>query len=87
MVLLIVTFEVEVSRNLSKLDGDWRTLRHRPQSLSLSRPFYSNVSQGAIAMANKDPNYSWKGSPNAGKVLMIGAALFGLLIILAGFSG
>ena len=38
-------------------------------------------------MANKDPNYSWKGSPNAGKVLMIGAALFGLLIILAGFSG
>lgn len=36
-------------------------------------------------MAN-DKNHSWKGSPNAGKVLMIGAAMLGVLILLAGFA-
>lgn len=34
-----------------------------------------------------DKNYSWKGSPNAGKVLTILAALGALGFILAGFSG
>lgn len=34
-----------------------------------------------------DKRYSWKGSPNAGKVLLIGAGLMGVLIFLAGFAG
>lgn len=34
-----------------------------------------------------DKSYSWKGSPNAGKVLLIAAALLGGLIFLAGFAG
>ncbi len=34
-----------------------------------------------------DKNYSWKGSPNAGKVLLIGAGLLGVLILLSGFIG
>lgn len=33
----------------------------------------------------EDKNYSWKGSPNAGKVLGILALLGGLTIILSGF--
>lgn len=35
----------------------------------------------------KEKNYSWKGSPNAGLVLMILAGIGALLILLAGFSG
>ncbi len=35
----------------------------------------------------KDPNYSWKGSPNAGKVLLILAVVGALAVILAGFAG
>lgn len=35
----------------------------------------------------KDPNYSWKGSPNAGKVLLLGAVGLALLLLLAGFAG
>ena len=33
-----------------------------------------------------DKNYSWKGSPNAGRVLAILALLAGVLLIAAGFS-
>lgn len=36
---------------------------------------------------SKDPNYSWKGSPNAGKVLLILAVIGALTVILTGFSG
>ncbi len=35
----------------------------------------------------KDPNYSWKGSPNAGKVLLLGAVSLAVLLFLAGFAG
>ena len=35
---------------------------------------------------SKDPNYSWKGSPNAGRVLSIGAAGLAILLLLAGFA-
>ena len=34
----------------------------------------------------KDKDYSWKGSPNAGRVLVILAVLAGLALFLAGFS-
>ncbi len=34
----------------------------------------------------KDQNYSWKGSPNAGKVLAILALVAGVALVLAGFS-
>jgi hypothetical protein len=34
----------------------------------------------------KDVIYSWKGSPNAGKVLTIVAVLGALLVLFAGFS-
>ncbi len=37
--------------------------------------------------SSKDPNYSWKGSPNAGRVLSIGAVGLALLLLLAGFAG
>lgn len=35
---------------------------------------------------SKDPNYSWKGSPNAGLVLSLGAVLLALLLFAAGFA-
>jgi hypothetical protein len=38
---------------------------------------------GYKPMAEK--NYSWKGSPNAGKVLAILAAVAALALVLAGF--
>ena len=79
MGLLIVTFEVRALTYLSNLK--WVATGQKALE-----PIYRDFT-GASVMADKDPNYSWKGSPNAGKVLMIGAALFGLLIILAGFSG
>ncbi len=34
-----------------------------------------------------DKNYSFKGSPNAGLVLSIVAAVGAILVLLAGFSG
>ena len=34
----------------------------------------------------KDPNYSWKGSPNAGRVLSVGAVALAVLLLLAGFA-
>lgn len=34
----------------------------------------------------KDKNFSWKGSPNAGVVLIILAGVGGLLVFLLGFS-
>ena len=34
-----------------------------------------------------DKNFSWKGSPNAGKVLLIMALLGGTSVILMGFLG
>ena len=33
-----------------------------------------------------EKNYSWKGSPNAGKVLAVLAAIGALLVIFSGFS-
>ena len=37
-------------------------------------------------LEHKDRIYSWKGSPNAGKVLTVVAVLGALLILFAGFS-
>lgn len=34
----------------------------------------------------KDKNHSWKGSANAGQVLLILAGLAGLVLVLAGFN-
>lgn len=34
----------------------------------------------------KEQNFSWKGSPNAGKVLAILAVVAGLALVIAGFS-
>ncbi len=34
----------------------------------------------------KDKNYSWKGSPNAGRVLTILALVAAAVLVLAGFS-
>jgi len=34
-----------------------------------------------------DKNYSWKGSPNAGAVLLVLAVAGGLLVLLSGFIG
>lgn len=34
----------------------------------------------------EEKNYSWKGSPNAGRVLALLALSAGILLILAGFS-
>ncbi|MGB3493838.1 MAG: hypothetical protein WBA57_14005 [Elainellaceae cyanobacterium] len=34
----------------------------------------------------KDQNFSWKGSPNAGKVLAILSVVAGLALVLAGFN-
>jgi len=34
-----------------------------------------------------DKNYSWKGSPNAGVVLSVLAAVGAIAVILAGFAG
>ncbi len=36
--------------------------------------------------SNTEKNYSWKGSPNAGKVLAVLAAIGALLVIFSGFS-
>lgn len=36
--------------------------------------------------AMPDKNYSWKGSPNAGRVLALLAVGAGVLLVLAGFS-
>ena len=33
-----------------------------------------------------EKNYSWKGSPNAGRVLVLLAVGAGILLVLAGFS-
>ena len=38
-------------------------------------------------MSDKEKNYSWKGSPNAGLVLSIIALLGGVAFILFGFIG
>lgn len=38
-------------------------------------------------MSDKEKNYSWKGSPNAGLVLSILALLGGIAFILVGFTG
>jgi len=46
---------------------------------------YKSVTKGKEIMADK--NYSWKGSPNAGKVLMIVAAVGAVAVFLAGFLG
>ncbi|MGF1575530.1 MAG: hypothetical protein ACFCU9_06235 [Cyanophyceae cyanobacterium] len=37
-------------------------------------------------LEHKDVIYSWKGSPNAGKVLTVVAVLGALLVLFAGFS-
>jgi len=36
---------------------------------------------------SEDKNYSWKGSPNAGAVLLGLAVVGGLLVLLSGFLG
>jgi len=42
------------------------------------------VDNSDIAM--KDQNYSWKGSPNAGKILAGLALIAGILLVIAGFG-
>ncbi|NJL98714.1 MAG: hypothetical protein HC924_07825 [Synechococcaceae cyanobacterium SM2_3_2] len=46
----------------------------------------SEVQPPPLEYEQKDITYSWKGSPNAGKVLTIVAVLGALLVLFAGFS-
>jgi hypothetical protein len=50
-------------------------------------PNQSSPNRPSPKQAPKDSNYSWKGSPNAGKVLTATAVALALLLLLAGFSG
>jgi hypothetical protein len=57
-----------------------------PSTVSHKNVTIAVMLYGRFLLVMDDKNYSWKGSPNAGKVLVILAAIAGLTLVLAGFS-